>query len=83
MRTYGKHIAEGSTIVHDEEKSHNILVEELGLKNEVYLSNEIKQLNDKENPLYPVNHLHMLLKKFMRAHGGYDRENLQDWMNLF
>ena len=35
MRTYGKHIAEGSTIVHDEEKSHNILVEELGLKNEV------------------------------------------------
>ncbi len=32
MRTYGKHIAEGSTIVHDEEKSHNILVEELGLK---------------------------------------------------
>lgn len=83
MRTYGKHIAEGSTIVHDEEKSHNILVEELGLKNEVYLSNKIKQLNDKENPLYPVNHLHMLLKKFMRAHGGYDRENLQDWMNLF
>lgn len=59
------------------------LVEELGLKNEVYLSNEIKQLNDKENPLYPVNHLHMLLKKFMRAHGGYGRENLQDWMNLF
>lgn len=83
MRTYGKHIAEGSTIVHDEEKSHNILVEELGLKNEVYLSNKIKQLNDKESPLYPVNHLHMLLKKFMRAHGGYDRENLQDWMNLF
>lgn len=83
MRTYGKHIAEGSTIVHDEEKSHNILVEELGLKNEVYLSNKIKQLNDKENPLYPVNHLHMLLKKFIRAHGGYDRENLQDWMNLF
>lgn len=28
MRTYGKHIAEGSTIVHDEEKSHNILVED-------------------------------------------------------
>lgn len=25
----------------------------------------------------------MLLKKFMRARGGYDRENLQDWMNLF
>lgn len=63
MRTYGKHIAEGSTIVHDEEKSHNILVEELELKNEVYLSNKIKQLNDKENPLYPVNHLHMFPQK--------------------
>lgn len=44
---------------------------------------ETKSLKDKDNPLYKVNHLHLLLKQFMRAHGGYDREHLQDWMNLF
>lgn len=40
-------------------------------------------MKDEDNPLYPVNHLHLLLKRFMKEHGGYDREHLQDWMNLF
>lgn len=70
-------------MIHDDEKSHNVLIEDLELKDESYSSVELKKMNDKENPLYPVNHLHLLLKKFMREHGGYDREYLQDWMNLF
>lgn len=82
-RTYEEHIVKGSTLIHDDEKSHNVLIEDLELKNESYSSIELKKMNDKENPLYPVNHLHLLLKKFMREHGGYDREYLQDWMNLF
>lgn len=82
-RTYLSHIAKESTLIHDDEKSHNILIEELDLKNISYSSAKIKKLKDKENPLYPVNHLHLLAKQFIRSHGGYDREHLQDWMNLF
>ena len=82
-RTYEKYITKGATLVHDDEKSHNILIEDLDLKDESYSSIELKKLKDEDNPLYPVNHLHLLLKKFMKEHGGYDREHLQDWMNLF
>lgn len=30
-----------------------------------------------------MNHLHLLIKRFISSHGGYDREHLQDWLNLF
>ena len=30
----------------------------------------------------PINDIHALSKRFMKAHGGYNRDNLQDWMNL-
>lgn len=82
-RTYASHIAKGSTLIHDDEKAHNILIEELDLKSISYSSIEIKKIKDKDNPLYQVNHLHLLMKQFIRNHGGYDREHLQDWMNLF
>ena len=29
-----------------------------------------------------INSLHALVKQYMRMHGGYNREDLQDWMNL-
>lgn len=80
LRTYASHIKEGSTIIHDEEKSHNILVKTLHLQEEKYSS---KELADKDNPLQPVNQIHGLMKRFMRMHGSYERENMQDWMNLF
>lgn len=82
-RTYASHITKGSTIIHDDEKSHNILVQELELYSVSYSSLEIKELKDKDNPLYKVNHMHFLLKRFIKSHGGYDREHLQDWLNLF
>ncbi len=83
LRTYVSHIKEGSTIIHDEEKSHNILVKSLHLQEEKYSSKELKELANKENPLQPVNQIHGLMKRFMRMHGSYERENMQDWMNLF
>ena len=83
LRTYGSHIKKASTIIHDEEKSHNILVKNLNLQEEKYSSLELKQMADKDNPLEPVNRLHAYMKRFIRQHGSYDRDNLQDWMNLF
>ena len=32
--------------------------------------------------MYPINHIHALSKRFMREHGRFNRDNLQDWMNL-
>ena len=81
--TYSSHIERGATLIHDDEHSHNILIEELELKSKVYSTKETKNLKDKENPLYPVNNLHLLLKQFIKNHGAYDREYLQDWLNLF
>lgn len=65
------------------EKSQNILVERLGLKNEVYDSSKLKELPDSNNPLEPINRLHDMLTKFMANHGGFDRREIQDWLNLF
>lgn len=69
--------------MHDDKHSHSILIEELELESKVYPTSETKGLSDKDNPLYPVNNLHLLLKQFIRNHGAYDREHLQDWLNLF
>ena len=82
LSAYGKHIKKGSTIVHDKEKSHNILVDNLDLISETYSSEDLKNIEDKDNPLAPVNNFHSLAKSFMRQHGSYNRDNLQDWMNL-
>ena len=81
-RALGTHIKEGSHLVHDGEKSHRVLIEQLGLTSEEYDSDELKKLSDKDNPLDPINEIHSLAKRFMKAHGGYNRDNLQDWMNL-
>jgi len=78
----GSHIKPESHLIHDGERSHSVLIEKLHLTHEVYDSKELRKIPDEENPLDPVNEIHSLVKRFMKAHGGYDRENLQDWMNL-
>lgn len=78
----GSHIKKGSHRIHDGERSHGILIRKLELTSEVYSTEDTKGLDDKENPLNPINNIHALAKRFMKAHGGYDRDNLQDWMNL-
>lgn len=83
LRTYEPHIESGSTIIHDDENTHEVLVRTLELNSIVHPTSETKGLPDEENPLNKVNELHRLLKTFMKSHGGYDRENMQEWLNLF
>jgi len=77
------HIAPGSTLIHDKEKTHKKLVEKLGLKSVSYSSAELKGLADSENPLDTVNRIHYLLKMFLNAHSGFSRDDLQNYLNLY
>jgi len=77
------HIAPGTTIVHDKESAHKKLVKKLELKSISYDSKELKLLSDKDNPLNRVNRIHYLLKAFLYAHTSFDREKIQDYLNLF
>lgn len=52
---YGSRINPGSTLIHDKEKSHSILVKNLELKEQVYYGNDLKKMDDKDNPMNPIN----------------------------
>jgi len=80
---FSTHIKEGSFLVHDMEKSHSILVSKLKLTSEVHDSRDTKKLVDKDNPLDPINQVCRLLKLFLKAHSGFMRKDLQDYLNLF
>ena len=77
------HIQPGSTLVHDKESTHTKLVKELNLVSEEYSSKELKGLEDFENPLDPVNHIHYLIKRFLYAHSGFERSQIQSYLNLY
>jgi hypothetical protein len=81
--TFGKRIVPASTLVHDKEAAHNKLVKELALKSISYASKELKGLLDKDNPLYPVNRAHAIMKMFLNAHSGFMRDDLQGYLDLF
>lgn len=81
--TFIAHIESGSHLVHDKEKCHSILVKELNLIDEAYDANELKKLDDKNNPLNPINNQCNLLKRFLHSHSGFDRSDLQNYLNLF
>lgn len=83
IRGYSSHIAEGSKIIHDGDNSHDALIGLLGLKSEVHPTSETKGLPDSKNPMEPVNAVHRYLAGFIGAHRGFDREELQGWLNLF
>lgn len=80
---FSTHIENGSHLIHDMEKSHGVLVSELGLTSEAYDSKELRKLDDKDNPLDSVNQVCRLLQLFLKAHSGFLRENIQDYLNLF
>ena len=82
-QTFQKHIAPGSLLVHDKENTHKMLVRKLSLKSKTYASKEIKKLPDSENPLDPVNRTHALLKMFLNAHSGFNRDELQGYCDLY
>jgi len=77
------HIKPGSQLVTDKDPGHRMLVRKLGLKNEEHDSKKIKRLPDNENPLNTVNQMHNLLQKFLRAHSGFKRDDLNDYLNIF
>jgi transposase-like protein len=83
MEAFSRLIKPGSVLVHDKEKSHHKLVKELGLISEVYDSKESKKLPDSENPLDKVNDLCRLLQMFLKAHSGFKRDDLQNYLNVF
>ena len=81
--TFSTHIAPGSILVHDKETTHKKLIAELALVSEAYSSDELQGLEDFENPLDPVNHLHYLIKRFLYAHSGFSRSEIQSYLNLY
>lgn len=82
-QTFIKHIEPGSHLIHDKEHSHRVLVKKLSLTDEAYDSKYLKHLEDKDNPLYEVNHMCFLLKQFFKAHSGFDRNDIQGYLDLF
>ena len=77
------HIKIGSHIIHDKEKSHSILIDDLHLTSEVYDSKIIKDLEDDKNPLEPINRKCYYLKRFLNSHQGFKRDDIADLINLF
>jgi transposase-like protein len=83
LETFRKHIKPGSTLIHDEEVAHKKLIQELNLKSATFASNDLKGLPDSENPLNPVNRVHAIMKRFLNAHSGFIRDDIQGYLNLF
>lgn len=81
--TFKDHIKPGSVLIHDMEQTHQILVDSLNLKSTAYKSVDLKGLPDSINPLDPVNEIHFLLKRFLNAHSGFSRADIQNYLNLY
>ncbi len=82
-KVFLKHIKSKSKLIHDDEKSHRELVEKLELINDSYKSTYLKRLKDEENPLRPINHQCDLIRQFLNTHSGFDRDDLQNYLNLY
>ena len=83
LQVFSGHIQKGSKLIHDGEAARNDLVNHLHLKEEVYLTEETSGLDDAENPLNRINHVHALLAWFLGSHSSFMRENLNGYLNLF
>lgn len=53
------------------------------MKSQAYASKDLKGLAVSENPLNLVNRIHNLLKMFLNAHSGFNRDELQGYLNLY
>lgn len=42
-----------------------------------------KKQEDKNNLLRPINHQCNLLRQFLNTHSGFNRDDLQDYLNLY
>jgi hypothetical protein len=81
LKSLENHIEPGSTIVHDGERSHNLLIKTLGCKSEVYIA-------DLEDPKYLsqmklINNLCSWIKRYIYRFIGMRKVNLQSYLNWF
>jgi transposase-like protein len=83
FEAFKDHIVKNSTLVHDKEQAHKKLVDALDLTSETYAADQIKKLKDADNPLQRVNRIHFFLKRFLSAHTGFKREEIEGFINLF
>lgn len=83
LDTFESHIKIGSNLYHDKERSHRSLVQKLNLLDHCFDGNEIKKLSDKANPLTPINRMCYLLQRFLNSHSGFNRDDIQGYLNLF
>ena len=77
------HIAPGSALIHDKEKAHKKLIQELGPESIEYDSKQLKGVLDSENPLEPINRRCYELQRLMRRHPGFSRDDLSGYLDLF
>ena len=77
------HIAPGSTLIHDKEKAHKKLVQDLRLESIEYDSKQLKGLPDQENPLEPINRRCYEFQRLMRRHPGFSRDDLSGYLDLY
>ena len=56
-------------LIHDSEKLHSVLIDKLNLASEVNNVDEIIKVDNNIDLLDPINKMHSLNKKPMRAHG--------------
>ncbi len=82
-KAFESHIEIGSKLIHDDEKAHHKLVKNLKLIDENYKSLWLKTKKDKDNPLRSINHQCDLIRQFLNTYSGFDRDNLQDYLNLY
>ena len=75
------HIVKGSTIVHDGEKAHNMLIEKLELVGEAYIA-DTKDKNYLEN-MALINNMCSWLKRYIYRFIGMRMDNLQSYLNWF
>jgi len=83
LELFERHIQPGSTLIHDKDSAYKKLIKELSLKSVAHSSKDLKGLQDKDNPMNPVNRVHAILTKFLNAHSGFMRDDLQGYLNLF
>lgn len=79
----GAHVAPGPGLVHDMENPHSALVGRPGPVSEACRSADPRGPDDEHSPLSRVNHTRFLPKGFMHRHSGFDRDDIDDWPDLF
>ena len=66
----------------DEDNSFLQLAQEQKLKVFSYNSEYLKTLTDDNNPIQPVNDAILLISEFLNKHKDFNREELQDYLNI-